>query len=329
MGQPTFAGVWPIMPTPLNADGTIDEDGTRRVVNFLVEGGMDGLWMFGTRGEGPNLLPKYHRRELEVAMEASNGRIPIVTGCGRPGTEHTIENIRVAEAVGVDMVHVTEPYYFKMKEHEMEAHYRAVADAVKVPLVIYFHDTKYPNVRPGVCPPIIKELAARDNVVGIKVSTRRPANHAVHCVGDAGSDRQLRRDGDGRADVRGGDAGRVRGGPRRRRLPLRPRCMPRCTGSRSRVNGQGGGDSEEDHPAVGRHYRVWPAIGQGAVRGDGAVPRAREHAVAAYAGAGAPETAGLVQGRPGTTNRGLGLTPRPPLHRGAIERGSRFPLSRE
>ena len=52
MGQPTFAGVWPIMPTPLNADGTIDEDGTRRVVNFLVEGGMDGLWMFGTRGEG-------------------------------------------------------------------------------------------------------------------------------------------------------------------------------------------------------------------------------------------------------------------------------------
>ena len=171
MGQPTFAGVWPIMPTPLNADGTIDEDGTRRVVNFLVEGGMDGLWMFGTRGEGPNLLPKYHQRELEVAMEASNGRIPIVTGCGAPGTEHTIENIRVAEAVGVDMVHVTEPYYFKMKEHEMEAHYRAVADAVKVPLVIYFHDTKYPNVRPGVCPPIIKELAARDNVVGIKVST--------------------------------------------------------------------------------------------------------------------------------------------------------------
>ena len=84
MGQPEFAGVWPIMPTPLNADGTIDEDGTRRVVNFLVEGGMDGLWMFGTRGEGPNLLPKYHQRELEVAMEASNGRIPIVTGCGRP-----------------------------------------------------------------------------------------------------------------------------------------------------------------------------------------------------------------------------------------------------
>ena len=211
MGQPTFAGVWPIMPTPLNADGTIDEAGTRRVVNFLVEGGMDGLWMFGTRGEGPNILPQYHRRELEVAMEASDGRIPIVTGCGAPGTEHTIENIRVAESVGVDIVHVTEPYYFKMKEQEMAAHYRAVADAVKVPLVIYFHDTKYPNVRPGVCPPIIKELAARDNVVGIKVSTGDQRIMQSIAWETQGSDRQLRRDGDGRADVRGGDAGRVRG----------------------------------------------------------------------------------------------------------------------
>ncbi|MAE29023.1 MAG: hypothetical protein CMJ87_08625 [Planctomycetes bacterium] len=171
MSQFRFDGIWPIMPTPLTVDERIDEVGTRRVVNFLIEGGSHGLWMFGTRGEGPNLLPEYHRRALEVAMDEANGRIPIVTGCGAPGTEHTIESIRVAESVGVDLVHVTEPYYYKMKDAEMMAHYQAVADAVKIPLVIYFHDAKYPNVRPGICPAVIKEMAARPNVVGIKVST--------------------------------------------------------------------------------------------------------------------------------------------------------------
>ena len=304
MAQPTFAGVWPIMPTPLNADGTIDEAGTRRVVNFLVEGGMDGLWMFGTRGEGPNLLPQYHRRELEVAMEASNGRIPIVTGCGAPGTEHTIENIRVAESVGVDMVHVTEPYYFKMKEQEMAAHYRAVADAVKVPLVIYFHDTKYPNVRPGVCPPIIKELAARDNVVGIKVSTGdQRIMQSIAWETQEVTDNFGVMVTDGQMFVAGMLVG-VRGDHAAGgRLCAQDVCRDVSADAAGRM-GQGLGDSEEDHPALGRHYRIWPAVGQGAVCGDGAMPRAREHALAAHAGAAAPEAARPVQGRELRLGRG-------------------------
>ena len=170
MSEFRFEGVWPILPTPLTAEEEIDESGLRRLISYVIEGGAHGLWMFGTRGEGPNLLPPQHRRALEITMDEVARRVPVVTGCGAPGTRHTIENIRLAEDCGVDLVHVTEPYYYKMKDAEMMAHYEAVADAVRVPLVIYFHGNKHPNVRPGVCPEVVKRLASRPNVVGIKAS---------------------------------------------------------------------------------------------------------------------------------------------------------------
>ena len=171
-----------------------------------------------------------------------------------------------------------------------------------MPLVIYFHDTKYPNVRPGVCPPIIKELAARDNVVGIKVSTGdQRIMQSIAWETQEVTDNFGVMVTDGQMFVAGmlvGCAGTTP--PEAAFAPKMYAEMYRLT---QQANGQGAGDSEEDHPALGRHHRVWPAVGQGVVRGDGAVPRAREHAVAAHAGAGAPEAAGLVRG-PGTTNSG-------------------------
>jgi 4-hydroxy-tetrahydrodipicolinate synthase len=156
---------------PLTVDEEVDEEGLRRVIDYVVEGGVDGLWMFGTRGEGPNLGSETHRRALEITMDEVNGRVSVVTGCGAPGTQHTIDNIRVAEACGVDLVHVTEPYYYKMKDTEMLAHYEAVVEAARLPVVIYFHDGKYANIKPGVCPEVVKKLASNPKVVGIKAST--------------------------------------------------------------------------------------------------------------------------------------------------------------
>jgi 4-hydroxy-tetrahydrodipicolinate synthase len=166
-----WKGVWPIMPTPLTDDEEVDEEGLRRVINYVIEGGVHGLWMLGSRGEGPNLSPRIHCRVLEVTKDEVRGRVPIITGCAAPGTRQTIENIRLAEEYDVDFVQVTEPYYYAMKNPELAAHYEAVADATKTPLVIYFHDHRYPNVKPGVCPEMIKKLAGHPNVVGMKVVT--------------------------------------------------------------------------------------------------------------------------------------------------------------
>ena len=94
-------GVWPVLSTPLTADEESDEAGLRRVINYVIEGGVDGLWMFGTRGEGSNLLPTQHRRALEITMDEVAQRVPVVTGSGVPGTRHTIENIRLAEVAAL------------------------------------------------------------------------------------------------------------------------------------------------------------------------------------------------------------------------------------
>jgi len=169
-------GTYPIVPTPLTADEEVDEEGLRRVINYEIDGGVDGLWMLGTRGEGPNLGPSMHQRILEVTMDEVNGRVPVVTGCGVPGTKQTIENVRLAESCGADVVHITEPYYYKLDgkpygDRELVAHYEAVAEAAQVPVVIYFHDTKWPTLVAGQCPEPIKKLAAHPNIVGVKVSS--------------------------------------------------------------------------------------------------------------------------------------------------------------
>ncbi len=170
-----FEGTWPIVPTPLTEDEEVDEPALRRVINYEIDGGVEGLWMFGTRGEGPNLRARIHRSALEIAMDEVAGRVKVVTGCGAPGTQQTIENIRLAEECGVDLVHVTEPYYYKLDgkpygERELEAHYQEVADSAGVPVVLYFHDTKWPGITPGICPEPITRLAAHTNVVGLKAS---------------------------------------------------------------------------------------------------------------------------------------------------------------
>ncbi len=166
-----WKGVWPIVPTPLTEDEEIDEEGLRQVINYEIEGGVHGLWMLGSRGEGPNLCPRKHRRALEITKAEAHGRVPIITGCAAPGTRQTIENIRLAEECGVDFVQVTEPYYYKMKNSELLAHYEAVVEATRTPLVIYMHDDKYTNITPGKCPELIKRLAAYPKVVGMKVVT--------------------------------------------------------------------------------------------------------------------------------------------------------------
>ena len=81
-----WKGVWPVLPTPLTKDEEADEEGLRNVINYAIEGGVHGLWMLGSRGEGPNLRPRVHKRVLEVTMEEVRGRVPVITGCAAPGT---------------------------------------------------------------------------------------------------------------------------------------------------------------------------------------------------------------------------------------------------
>ena len=76
MADFAYRGVWPIVPTALTADEQVDEAGMRRILEYVIGGGVDGLFMLGTRGEGPNLAPEVHRRVIEITREVSDGRVP-------------------------------------------------------------------------------------------------------------------------------------------------------------------------------------------------------------------------------------------------------------
>jgi len=167
----TFSGIWPVVPTPLTADEKLDVEALHRIIEFEIAAGVDGLWMLGSRGEGPNLSRETHRHLISVTKEVVGERVPVISGCAAPGTQETIDNIHRAEDAGADLVQVAQPYYYNMREPWILTHYEMVLEAASVPVVLYFHDEKYPAIVPGICPEVVTRFASHPNCVGIKAAT--------------------------------------------------------------------------------------------------------------------------------------------------------------
>jgi 4-hydroxy-tetrahydrodipicolinate synthase len=168
------------MVTPFAADGSLSVTGARRLAAYLVEHGSDGLVVAGTTGESPTLS---HHEKLELfaaVLEEVGDRAKVIAGTGSPNTAETIELTKEAAALGVDACLVVTPYYSKPPQNGLLAHYRAIADAVQVPLVLY----DIPG-RTGrrVERPTMVELAGHPNIVANK-----------DAVGDAEETAKLRAD---------------------------------------------------------------------------------------------------------------------------------------
>jgi 4-hydroxy-tetrahydrodipicolinate synthase len=152
--------------TPFLGDGRIDEEGLRRLVNHLIEEEkVDGLVPCGTTGESPTLSHKEHGRVIEIVVEETRGRVPVIAGTGSNSTREAIEMTRHAEEVGADATLQVCPYYNKPTHQGLLAHFRAVAEATRLPIILY-------NI-PGrtgrnIEPETIIELSHVDNIVGVK-----------------------------------------------------------------------------------------------------------------------------------------------------------------
>ena len=166
-----LTGVWPIVPTPLTAAEELDEAALRRIIEFELAAGVHGLWLLGSRGEGPNLRYHTQRRVIEVAREATQGRVPIIAGCAAPGTLQTIENMRMVEEAGADLVQVAEPFYYNLREPWLLAHYEAVIEAAERPVVLYFLHDRHPQAPAGKCPELVRRFAPHPKCIGIKAAT--------------------------------------------------------------------------------------------------------------------------------------------------------------
>jgi len=154
--------------TPMHEDGSVDFDALRRLVDWHVEQGTDCIGVVGTTGESPTLSVEEHCEVIRVAVEHAKGRVPVMAGAGANSTREAIELSNYALKVGADCTLQVVPYYNKPTQEGMYQHFKAIAEASPIPMVLYnvpgrtvadmTHDT-------------VLRLAQVDNIVGIKEAT--------------------------------------------------------------------------------------------------------------------------------------------------------------
>lgn len=125
------------MITPFTADGELDLEGAQRLAAHLVDAGCDGLVLSGTTGESPTTTDTEKTALVRAVAEAVGDRAHLVAGVGSASTRHTVELARSAESAGADGLLVVTPYYSRPPQEAVEAHFRTVADATGLPVMLY------------------------------------------------------------------------------------------------------------------------------------------------------------------------------------------------
>jgi len=154
--------------TPMHEDGSIDYPTLRRLIDWHIAQGTDCIGVVGTTGESPTVSVEEHCEIIRVAVEQAAGRVPIMAGCGANSTAEAIELTRFAKQVGADCQLQVVPYYNKPTQEGQYQHFRSIAEAVDLPMVLYNvpgrtvadmqHDT-------------VMRLAQIDGIIGIKEAT--------------------------------------------------------------------------------------------------------------------------------------------------------------
>jgi 4-hydroxy-tetrahydrodipicolinate synthase len=160
-----FEGCGTALVTPFRNDFSVDEELQRKLVRRQINGGVQFLVPCGTTGENPTLTRAEHLRVVEITLEESQGRVPVLAGAGGYNTAEVIELARELEAIGADGLLSVTPYYNKPTQEGLYQHYRAIASATRLPIVLY-------NV-PGRCgtnlePATVARLSRIENIVGVK-----------------------------------------------------------------------------------------------------------------------------------------------------------------
>jgi 4-hydroxy-tetrahydrodipicolinate synthase len=161
----TFQGSFVAMVTPFR-NGSVDEAKLRELVEFHITNGTDGLIPCGTTGESPGLNHDEHRRVVEVVIEAARGRIRVVPGTGSNSTAEGISLTKHAERAGAAGALVVNPYYNKPTQEGLYRHFRAVAESVTIPILVYNIQSRTAvNVETDTLARLVRDAK---NVVGVK-----------------------------------------------------------------------------------------------------------------------------------------------------------------
>jgi len=163
MVETEWSGVFPALITPFTKDDKVDEEGLRRLVEYVEAGGVDGVVPCGTTGESATLSHEEHKRVVEVVVDCAKKKV--IAGTGSNSTAEALELTKHAEDVGADACLLITPYYNKPNKRGLIEHFKRIADAVDIPLILY----NIPS-RTGLnmSADVVLELAEESNIVGIK-----------------------------------------------------------------------------------------------------------------------------------------------------------------
>jgi 4-hydroxy-tetrahydrodipicolinate synthase len=161
-------GIIPAMVTPVTQEDEINETALRKLTDYLIDGGIHGVFAIGSQGEFWAFTAEEKRRVWEVVVEQTAGRAPVYAGTAAPTTREAIQLTQSAEDCGVDAVSILTPYFISPNENELYDHYKAIADATSLPIVLYSNPAR---TGVAISPKLISRLSEIENIVGIKDSS--------------------------------------------------------------------------------------------------------------------------------------------------------------
>jgi 4-hydroxy-tetrahydrodipicolinate synthase len=158
-------GIWTPIPTPLTKQGRVDTGATRRLVDFHIEAGIDGLLPLGTSGEFALLRREERKTLVDTVVDQADNRVPVVAGVSDPSIENVVQLSSDAKEAGADGVIATPPYYFTTTDEGHYHHFKTISEAIDLPLLIY----NIPEwTHSFVTPETVQRLADEKLVVGMK-----------------------------------------------------------------------------------------------------------------------------------------------------------------
>jgi 4-hydroxy-tetrahydrodipicolinate synthase len=182
-----FTGVFTALVTPFTKTGEIDEQALRRLVDFQIENGVQGLVPMGTTGESPTVSHEEHNRVIDIVIDQVGERVPVIAGAGSNSTDEAIRLSRHAKQAGAAATLQVAPYYNKPTQEGFYRHFTAIADAVDLPLIVYnIPGRSAKNIENGT----MLRLAKHKNIVSVKEASgdisqimdlmlRKPADFSI------------------------------------------------------------------------------------------------------------------------------------------------------
>ncbi len=163
-----FKGSLVALITPMHKDGSVDEKAFAALVDWQINEGTTAVVPVGTTGELPTLNHAEHKRVVEIAIEVAKGRTPVIAGTGSNSTEEAVELTRHAKEAGADAALIVTPYYNKPTQEGLYLHFKTIADAVDLPIIIY-------NIPPrsvvDMSVETMARLARHKTIIGVKDAT--------------------------------------------------------------------------------------------------------------------------------------------------------------